>query len=83
MTLDSLLRAAEAAGFATVSDENARTSRRAEPVAPAAPAKTAKPRDVLTFSSAAKVGPASLQQPVGHWARAQIAGLLPVWHAKG
>jgi hypothetical protein len=83
MTLDSLLRAAEAAGFATASDENARTSRRAEPVAPAAPAKTAKPRDVLTFSSAAKGGTASLQQPMGHWARAQFAGLLPVWYAKG
>lgn len=83
MTLESLLRAAEAAGFATASDENARTSRKADPVAPAGPAKTVKPRDILAFSSSTKSRFAALQEPAGHWARAQIAGLLPVWYAKG
>jgi len=83
MTLESLLRAAEAAGFATASDENARTSAKAVPVAQAAPAKTVKPRDILAFSGTARGKLATVQEPVGHWARAQIAGLLPVWYAKG
>ena len=78
MSIESLQRAAEAAGFATASDENERAERKtgAERIAPLV---TKSPKDVLSFSGVQ----AAVQEPFAHWTRAQLSNLLPVWHAKG
>ena len=78
MSIESLLRAAEAAGFAMASDENERPERKAIPeTAPLAVAKT--PKEVLSFSGVQ----AAVQEPFAHWTRAHFSNFLPVWHAKG
>jgi len=80
MSMESLMRAAEAAGFAMVSDENERPVRRElvldRPPVPVVtrPAKT--PRDVLSFAGVQ----ATVQE---RWNRAHFGSLLPAWHAKG
>jgi hypothetical protein len=78
MTIEALLRAAEAAGFATASDENEQPAPKAA-VEPKHLASTASPRDVLSFFGATR----GSHEPLAQWTRNQIANLLPVWPARG
>jgi hypothetical protein len=77
MTMESLLKLAEAAGFAMASDESEQTWRapRAMPLAQ----KTApSPRDVLNFSR----DPDAERVAQRNWTRAPLASFLPSWYAK-
>ena len=76
MTNESLLKMAEAAGFAMASDENERPVRNPLP-AVSNKLAAATPKDVLAFSRSQ-----GLHEPIADWARAQFASILPVWHAK-
>lgn len=77
MSIESLMRAAEAAGFATASDENDRGHGNAQIERPMV-ARTKSPREVLSFASVQS----AFQEPLGFWARTQLTNLLPARHAK-
>ena len=77
MTMESLMRAAEAAGFATASDEN-ETAPELVAGRQLSQSKGKLPKDVLTFAVAGSSTPESL----GLWARSQFANLLPVRYSK-
>lgn len=73
MTIETLLRAAEAAGFATASDEN---ERRLAPVS--MPAAWTSPKDVL----ASGLPSADTAVASTLWARSNLTHLIPTWHSK-
>ena len=81
MTFETLLKAAEAAGFAMASDENEQAPRKVQIEPPARP-KSALPKDVLSFTGPQSGSFAAIQEPLAHWTRTQLANFLPVWHAK-
>ena len=74
MTIETLLRAAEAAGFATASDEN---ERRLPPVS--MPQSWTSPKDVLSASLA----PVDPMAGPTLWARSNLTQYIPIWNAKG
>lgn len=76
MTVESLMKLAEAAGFAMASDENEQTVRVARSAA-FAHQTTLLPKDVLNFGR-------NLDEVRGlrlSRARAPLAGFLPSWYA--
>jgi len=79
MSIETLLRAAEAAGFAMASEENEQPARQIAANSATQLPVSHKPKESLSFSGTRS----ALQEPLALWARASFAGLLPVWHAKG
>ena len=73
MTIEALLRAAEAAGFATVSDEN---EGRLAPVS--LPAAWTSPKD----AGLARAAPPEAAIAATLWARSNLTQYIPSWHAK-
>jgi len=81
MSIESLLRAAEAAGFAMASDENETPIRK--PTATVTQrSKVPAPKDVLPFGNDRSASFSAVQEPLASWTRTQIASLLPIWYAK-
>ncbi len=82
MSIESLQRIAEAAGYATASDDNqdapVRPARQPDIMPMSYPASLlAKPRDVIGAQLAAAGAPAAL------WSRAGLGHFMPAWAAKG
>lgn len=82
MSFESLQRAAEAAGFATASDDNQDAPIRAARPDVSAPLSypaslLAKPRTLLVADSAAGVSAAAI------WSRASLGQFIPAWAVKG
>ncbi len=82
MSIESLQRAAEAAGFATASDDNpdapVRSAQPANAMAASYPASLiAKPRSVLAPVAGSIAAPAAL------WGRASFGHFIPSWAARG
>lgn len=82
MSIESLQRAAEAAGFATASDDNpdtpVRSAQPANPLSASYPASLlAKPRSVLAPVAATIAAPGAL------WGRAGFGQFIPSWAARG
>ena len=78
MGIESVLRAAEAAGFATASDENEQDHRPAA-VAKPKPRQREQPKDVLLPA----MQTASSTPPTTVWTRTNLTYLLPAWASKG
>jgi hypothetical protein len=75
MSIESVMRAVEAAGFAMASDDSD-VERTGFTLALPRPVSNPTPKDVLK---------SSLAPPEEHpsmWSRAGLTSLLPVWHAK-
>jgi len=81
MSIETLMRAAEAAGFATASGENEAALLGAT-FEPTVLVQAPVPADLLSRSRVQTKAFASIQEPLASWTRTQLAGFMPAWHAK-